>query len=465
MNTQADKRTEQRLAAGLARHPSVAAAKVIWGDRLVAYLVPDEHHAPVVHRACGLAASGSLGRLSLHEPAGELLMAQLNRTETDFMYREVFVQNAYLRHGIGIPADAMVVDVGANIGMFSLLAAQRGTGTRVIAVEPVPELAHAVSVNAYLHDVDIMVLSCGLGDHAGEVAFCYYPNNTLMSGIYGNAGDDRDVLRAYLATAPNVMLGAQLERLVDDRMNVELRRCRLTTLTEVVAAHGIDRIDLLKIDAEKAEADVLAGIDQPTWAKVDQVVLEVHDLQGRLRTIAEQLTASGFDVTHDQDQRLKLTPCHTMYARRPGAREPAPTLTARRPQTMAALSSNLREFALRQLAGLPVPDEFVWLASIDGIESRETCLATPQGRGLAALSAAWTELFGAGSNTPEADFFDLGGDSLTAVRLLARIEAQLGEEIIEPDLIFTASRFGALAAAIGAAVRFREQSAGESVSG
>ena len=202
MSGRVDRRTQQRIATELARHPSIAAAAVQGDDQLIAYLVPDEWHAPVVHRGCRMAAAGSLAGLSLYEPAGELLVAQLNRTETDFLYREIFVENAYLRHGIGLPAaPVVVVDVGANIGMFSLLVAQRSSGARIFAVEPVAELAHAVSVNAELHGADVTVLTCSLGRCTGEVAFSYYPHNTLMSGMYGDAEEDRAVLRSYLRTA------------------------------------------------------------------------------------------------------------------------------------------------------------------------------------------------------------------------------------------------------------------------
>jgi acyl carrier protein len=231
-------------------------------------------------------------------------------------------------------------------------------------------------------------------------------------------------------------------------MRVEPRRGRLTTLTEVVAEHKIDRIDLLKIDVEKAEADVLAGIDQATWARIDQIVLEVHDLHGQLRVVMDQLTAAGFSVAHEQDRRLALTPCHNLFARRPGARPPTQPAAPPPAQTMAGLTAELRAFTALRFTGLPVPDEIVWLAQIDGDPHAEVRPATPSGPAAAVLSAAWTELFGQGSDRPDADFFDLGGDSLTAVRLLAKLESVLGEEIVEPDLIFTTSRFADLAEAI-----------------
>jgi hypothetical protein len=51
------------------------------------------------------------------------------------------------------------------------------------------------------------------------------------------------------------------------------------------------------------------------------------------------------------------------------------------------------------------------------------------------------------------------------VRLLAKIENQLGEEIIEPDLIFTTTRFGDLADAIAVALQSRDGAGGGNGSG
>jgi acyl carrier protein len=121
-------------------------------------------------------------------------------------------------------------------------------------------------------------------------------------------------------------------------------------------------------------------------------------------------------------------------------------------QTMAGLTAELRVFAA--LTDLPI--EMVWLARLDDPQTRPHIVDAGAGHATAVLSGAWTDLFGEGSDRPEADFFDLGGDSLTAVRLIAKLEAVLGEEIIEPDLIFSTSRFGDLAEAIAVALRPRE---------
>ena len=50
-----------------------------------------------------------------------LEIVHLNRYETDYLYQEIFEDQCYLRHGIRLRDGATVVDIGANIGLFSLL--------------------------------------------------------------------------------------------------------------------------------------------------------------------------------------------------------------------------------------------------------------------------------------------------------------------------------------------------------
>src|SRR5687767_10821855 len=68
------------------------------------------------------------------------------------------------------PGDVFV-DVGANIGFFSLLAARAvGPDGRVIAIEAVSELAAAVRANAALNGfTQIEVVEAAASDAAGEV--------------------------------------------------------------------------------------------------------------------------------------------------------------------------------------------------------------------------------------------------------------------------------------------------------
>jgi hypothetical protein len=52
------------------------------------------------------------------------------------------------------------------------------------------------------------------------------------------------------------------------------------------------RVDLLKIDVERAELEVLNGIEQSDWSKIKQVVMEVHDTDKRLEKVVSAISCS-----------------------------------------------------------------------------------------------------------------------------------------------------------------------------
>src|SRR5205823_5305892 len=127
---------------------------------------------------------------------------------------------------------------------------------------------------------------------------------------------------------------------------------------------GIERIDLLKIDVEKSEHDVLRGIDDEHWPMIDQVVIEVHDIGGRLRLLADGMAARGFAVSTRTEKLLNGTGIHTLLCRRHD--RPAPALAApagasRQWYSPAALTSELRRYAAAEMPDYMVPAQVVFL--------------------------------------------------------------------------------------------------------
>ncbi|MFF5533472.1 FkbM family methyltransferase [Streptomyces cinerochromogenes] len=456
-----------RLVAVLREHAAVADAAVETpdgGGASVVRLVPDPERAPLLYRSAAVEAAGRLGTLGWHEPAADLRVAGVNRSESDFLHREIFVDDVYFRHGVELPPGAVVVDVGANIGMFTLCAARRSPGARIIACEPLAELAAAVAVNAELHAADVSVVGKAVGAAEGETDFTFYPHNSVMSGAFADADADRRTLRGYLLTGAGTEGADPQDRLMADRLAADLlatehRRVAVTTLARIAADHALTRIDLLKIDVEKAEEDVLRGITPGLWDAIRQIVMEVHDIEGRLASVTRTLEHRGFTVVHEQDPRLADTACVNVYARRPGAPAPtgsAPPATAHHPDpgpVMWRLEAELRDLLARRLPGSPAPGRFELTTDLGTAPARPDAVAPvilPRTARVEVFSRIWASIFGAEAVRPDADFFDLGGDSLIAMRLLARLEEQLGEDVLEPDMIFTESTFGALAAAVQA---------------
>lgn len=127
-------------------------------------------------------------------------------------------------------AGMCVVDVGANVGYFSVLASRLvGPSGLVVAVEPSPyaadRLRRTVEVNRLSN---VRVEQIGLGATAGEATLFHpLPDNHTPS-MLGDIG------------TPGV-------------------RVPIRTLDECLPEWGVGRVDLLKVDVEGFEVAVLAG--------------------------------------------------------------------------------------------------------------------------------------------------------------------------------------------------------------
>jgi FkbM family methyltransferase len=208
--------------------------------------------------------------------------------EIGFIHDEIFREHCYVRDGITLAEDAVVVDAGANVGLFTLYVKALRPRARVLAIEPMPPTYAALEANLGRPGCrDVTPLRAALGARAeGEVAFTYYEDLPGNSTRYPE-------LKADVSRLP----GTAAEREYRQRLFAAAHEVRVPVepLSDVLARTGFTGgIDLLKIDVEGAEADVLAGIADADWPRIRQVVLETqHDGPG----IRALLAARGFTVT------------------------------------------------------------------------------------------------------------------------------------------------------------------------
>ncbi|SPT58070.1 non-ribosomal peptide synthetase [Actinomadura madurae] len=457
----------------LADHPGVGRAVVAdrevaaGGRRLVGYVVPESGTAAAVANLCRLRREGRLDGHELHELPNGMTVCARNRSNTAFLYDEIFVRNEYFRAGVTLPEDACVVDVGGHVGLFSLFVGTRQPGCRVHAFEPIPALAGMFRINAELHGLDAAVTTCGLGREAGTARFTYYPDMSLLSGRFADEREERRVLERYLRDEPAEGLAELLtERLRGEDVEVEVR-----TLSQMIREHGITRIDLLKIDAEKSELDVLLGIEPAHWPIVRQVVAEVHDIGGRLGIVTGLLRDHGFRTTVETAPHFAGTGVYCVYAVRPDAPVrpgPEPDDGGRRWYSPDRLTEDLRAHARTRLPDYMVPAAFVILdeppTTSNGKLDRKALPApdfsaavtgraprTPREEILCHLFADILHLDRVGIDD---GFFDLGGHSLLGTRLIGRIRSVLEVEVSIRDL-FEAPTVAELADRLGGAGQAR----------
>jgi 31-O-methyltransferase len=244
----------------------------------------------------------------------DLTVFSLNADETRFVHREIFGDRCYLQHGIELQDGDCVFDVGANIGLAALFFHRERRRVRIFAFEPSPAACECLRANVELHGIDARVFECGLSRESGAAEFTFYPANTVRSGFHANSEADSGVTKAYMVNSGFSPRNADL--FLGFLFKKRTFPCPLRTLSEIVDEEGVTRIDLLKVDVEKSERDVLAGIRAEHWGLIRQIALEVHDDGGGLDEVRQLLAERGFQVTAEQDPLLKGTSLFNVFATR-----------------------------------------------------------------------------------------------------------------------------------------------------
>ncbi|HSK79449.1 MAG TPA: amino acid adenylation domain-containing protein [Thermoanaerobaculia bacterium] len=434
------------IEAALARHPAVAEARVIAREGgLVAYLVPRPDRALPVLQLLRLKREGRTGGHPLHELPNGMPVFHLNRSETEFLYREIFLEQSYLHHGIRLSEDACIFDVGANIGLFSLWAARHLRRARYYAFEPIPQVCEPLRLNTELYGLDARVFECGLAAAPGRAELVYYPHVSVISGRFADAAEEREVVRSFLLDGEAQAEGADLEELLDDRLTSQTVDCELKTLSQVIEDEGISRIDLLKIDVEKSEMEVLAGLAEEHWPRVRQVAVEVHDKDGRLAEVTRMLEGRGFRVAVEQDAALQRTRLYNVYAVRPDEEETPPEPPGNTDERFAWSSlrgfvESVRSELSERLPDYMVPGAFLPLdhmpLTVHGkLDVRalpapdadrldlERPFVAPRTPSEELLARIWAEALQLERVSVDDGFLDVGGHSLLAMQLVSRIRS------------------------------------------
>src|SRR6185503_8995681 len=98
----------------------------------------------------GLDLSHMIGRQSCKLPNG-MTVVHHSDLQTIGLYNEIFTNEIYLRHGVAIKDRDCIIDVGANIGLFTLFANQRCKNLKFYAIEPVRPIFEILNANLNLH--------------------------------------------------------------------------------------------------------------------------------------------------------------------------------------------------------------------------------------------------------------------------------------------------------------------------
>lgn len=211
------------------------------------------------------------------------------RTSDFSVINELLIRNVYspiLRKRSA--ADKMVgVDIGAHIGVFSVLAANNFKNARILSFEPVPQNFHLLQKNIELNGLvnRVVPIHKAVSKEAGAVNIFKKANDTGGGSLYLN---------------------------LKESCSTEKIPAEAITLSDIFDLYHLSTIDFLKLDCEGAEYEIICSTHERYLRRISEIILEYHShthCHGEKDKMKTYLKETGFDVQ-------EITRYALIYARR-----------------------------------------------------------------------------------------------------------------------------------------------------
>jgi FkbM family methyltransferase len=184
-----------------------------------------------------------------------------------FIFDEIFIQRYYdAPEVVSTKGVKNIIDIGANIGCFSLRAKQISPDATILAFEPDPSNFSMLQENLRLSGVSsVSARQEGVSDSCGCFDLYLSPRNIGGHSMYRRSGHS---------------------------VSIQTR-----TLTDALALFGesVD-CDILKIDCEGCEFAVLTPLDVETAARIRTIILEPEPTLYDLPFLKAHLNNLGFTL-------------------------------------------------------------------------------------------------------------------------------------------------------------------------
>ncbi len=182
------------------------------------------------------------------------------------MINEVFNDEFYNRDLYQMKNNETVIDIGANIGSFTLRAAKNPAVDLVYSFEPFPSNYNLMQKNIQLNNLTkkIHLFKYGIGKKKEKRKFYFDPRGNATHNLFIKS--DKSIEISMLA------------------------------LKDIFEDNALKRCSLLKIDCEGAEYEIFESATSSLLKKIKIICMEYHP-NGNPLNIKLKLEKCGFDVS------------------------------------------------------------------------------------------------------------------------------------------------------------------------
>ncbi len=183
----------------------------------------------------------------------------------------VWAQENHSHSRASIKDSGVVIDIGAHIGTFSVMAATLSRKAKIYAYEPHPENFGLLRDNILLNGLEERI-------------------SPVNSAVVGQGGAGKRALHIGNVTSTHSFYFSS----GDNRMTVAC-----LTLPDIFQSNGIKQCDFLKIDCEGAEYEILFNTPPEYMDRIGTIHVEFHEGAGidhNRQELWDFLKRSGFEV-------------------------------------------------------------------------------------------------------------------------------------------------------------------------
>lgn len=267
-----------RETAGALRDMTVAARRGRGGSRLLAPYWMARRFAGAAGRPLNDSA---LVHFTLDTP-GRPASVCIRRNQSDLLILwQIFLRRFYELHAAyhlagDIDTLDTIVDLGGNTGLAAAYLDARYRPRTLLTVEPIAESRAVLEHNAALAGTGWMIDSRAVSGSEADMEFA-------VSGFWDTCTAVREV-EELRRTRPYRL---------ENHLALPHRTLPATTVDRLLTDHGIEHIDLMKVDVEGSERDIFAA-PRPWMRQVERIVLGVHDKYIDGDRVRRTLHSAGF---------------------------------------------------------------------------------------------------------------------------------------------------------------------------
>lgn len=219
----------------------------------------------------------------------------------------------YFSHHIELKKHSVVFDIGAYIGVFSLIAYDRCEGNITSYLfEPIESLYNIMAQNVESYK-GLIPVNCGVSDLKGQHDFSYFINAPCLTTensenlknriayLLSNADENMDELNdifegtTYRVDTDNLRLRRiALNYGFRTIFKEEIISAKVTTISDFIGEKQIESVDLLKVDVGDYYYNIFNGINSTDWKKVEQLIVKIPSYSDEKEKLVSLLERNGF---------------------------------------------------------------------------------------------------------------------------------------------------------------------------